>query len=246
MFDKNMKKAISAAVSLGVEKGMDLETAISETLELAESGGIPLDFKSDSNATIQKSMKVEKAAVDLEARTIEGYAATWDLDQVDDVIHKGAFSKSILERLPANLLKVLYQHDELIGKPLEMKEDDFGLWTKSYISDTPLGNAVLQMAADGVLDRLSIGFSIPRGKSEVDEKGIRHIYEAKLMEYSFVTFPANEAAIVTAVKEAFIKDVESKTSGEEIDQKKAAEVEELKEIQDSLKSISDFARLRLY
>src|SRR5690554_6621855 len=54
---------------------------------------------------------------------------------------------------------------------------------------------------DQVVDRMSIGFQIPAGKSEYDKDEVRHIREVKLLEFSPVTFPMNEAAIITGVKQ---------------------------------------------
>lgn len=149
---------------------------------------------------IFRDFQIKAQSVDEEERTVEGYASTWDMDQVDDVIHPGAFQKSIRERFTAGKIKVLWQHSEAIGIPLEMREDSTGLWVKARISRTSLGDEALTLARDGVVDRFSIGFSIPRGKAEIDENGVRHIFEVKLMEFSLVTFAANEAAVLTAVK----------------------------------------------
>lgn len=149
---------------------------------------------------LTKSFEIKRDAVNLEARTFEGYAATWTLDNVNDIIHKGAFTKSIQEAFPANKIKVLWQHQDPIGLPIEMREDDFGLWVKGKVSHTQLGNDALQLMMDGVIDKMSIGFIIPQGKSDLDADGVRHIREVKLMEFSPVTFPANEAAVITAVK----------------------------------------------
>ena len=150
--------------------------------------------------TIFKDFQMKAQTVDLLERTVEGYASTFDMDQVEDMIHAGAFQKSINERFPAGKIKLLWQHSAPIGIPLEMREDAKGLYVKARISKTRQGDEALQLAMDGVVDRFSIGFSIPNGKSEIDEAGIRHIYEAKLMEFSLVTFAANEAAVLTAVK----------------------------------------------
>lgn len=148
-----------------------------------------------------KAVTLKESSVDMDARTFEGYAATWDLDQVADVIHPGAFSKSIREAFPAKRIKVLWQHRDPIGIPIEMREDEKGLWVKGRISKTALGDEALELMRDEVVDRMSIGFSIPAGKAEMDGDGIRHIKEVKLMEFSPVTFPANEAAVITGVKQ---------------------------------------------
>lgn len=149
-----------------------------------------------------KSVELKDSSVDMDARTIEGYASTWEMDRARDIIYRGAFAKSINERFKAGKIKVLWQHADPIGMPVEMREDDYGLYVKSRISKTTLGDEALELARDGVVDRMSIGFSIPAGKSEYDEEeSVRHIREVKLFEYSLVTFPANEGAIVTGVKQ---------------------------------------------
>jgi len=134
-------------------------------------------------------------------RTFEGYASTFgNIDTDGDVIEPGAYSKSIQERFPANKIKVLWQHDEPIGRPLEMREDSRGLHVVGKISETPRGDEAITLARDGVIDTMSVGFMIPAGKSDIDDRGVRHIREAKLFEFSLVTFPANEQAVITGVK----------------------------------------------
>jgi HK97 family phage prohead protease len=148
-----------------------------------------------------KRLALKDQAVDLDARTFQGYAATWDQDQVGDVIHRGAFAKSIKESFPKGRIKILWQHRDPIGLPTEMREDDTGLFVKGRVSKTALGDEALELMRDEVVDSMSIGFVVPMGKSEYDEaEGIRHIREVKLYEFSPVTFPANEAAIITGVK----------------------------------------------
>ena len=148
-----------------------------------------------------KAAPLLDGSVDMDARTFEGYASTWDLDRVDDIIHRGAFAKSIQEGFPSGKIKVLWQHYDPLGMPLEMREDEKGLFVKARVSKTVLGDEALELMRDGVVDTMSIGFSIPSGKSDIDERGIRNIREIKLMEFSPVTFPANEAAVITGVKQ---------------------------------------------
>ena len=147
-----------------------------------------------------KSIELKETAIDMSARTIEGYAATWDLDQANDIINKGAFTKTISEGFPAGRVKMLWQHDAPLGMPSEMFEDDRGLFVKGKISRTQLGDEALELMRDGVVDRMSIGFSIPQNKSGFTDEGVRVISEVKLFEFSPVTFPANEAAHIMAVK----------------------------------------------
>lgn len=146
-----------------------------------------------------KSLSFKASSVDLDERTFKGYASTWDLDQGGDLILKGAFAKTLKEA-GANV-KVLWQHYEPIGRPLKMEEDDTGLFVEAKVSKTRLGDEALELMKDGVIDRMSIGYRIPEGKSDYNgETGVRIIRELKLMEFSVVTFPMNEAAVITDVK----------------------------------------------
>lgn len=147
-----------------------------------------------------KNVQMKSGTIDMSSRTFEGYASTWNEDQTGDIIHQGAFKKSIMEGLPANRIKVLWQHDQPLGMPMEMSENEHGLYVKAKVSRTRLGDEALELMRDGVVDRMSIGFSIPTNKSFYDEDGRRNITEVKLMEFSPVTFPANESAVITSVK----------------------------------------------
>lgn len=145
-----------------------------------------------------KSLNFEQKAVNKSERTFEGYASTFDLDLGGDLITKGAFTKTLQEA--GARVKVLWQHSDPIGRPIEMEEDDKGLFVKAKISKTRLGDEALELMHDGVIDRMSIGYRIPEGKSEYNSDGIRIIRELKLLEFSVVTFPMNEAAVITDVK----------------------------------------------
>src|SRR5690625_3076886 len=149
-----------------------------------------------------KSVELKESTVDMDGRTIEGYASTWERDQTGDVIHQGAFAKSINERFRAGRIKVLWQHAEPIGVPLEMREDEHGLFVKSRISKTRLGDEALELARDGVVDAMSIGFSVPTGKWDYDEdSNTRHIREVKRFEYSLAPCRAREGARVTGINQ---------------------------------------------
>lgn len=136
-------------------------------------------------------------------RRVEAYASTFgNVDHDNDVILAGAFTKTIAEAFPANKIKTLWQHNwsQPIGRPVAMAQDSKGLITETEISKTTLGNDVIALIEDDVINTTSIGFWIPAGKSAKRPDGVREIAEVALMEYSFVTFPANDQAIVTGMK----------------------------------------------
>lgn len=134
---------------------------------------------------------------------VAGYASTFgNIDAYGDVVEKGAFTRTLKAR--KNQIKFLKYHDpnQPIGKVVEIKEDDVGLWVKAVFSSTIAGQEARAEVLEGVLDSFSIGFTPMKTKSGKSEDGriINHIQEVKLYEFSLVTFPANEEAIVTAVK----------------------------------------------
>lgn len=158
-----------------------------------------MNQKATNDERVLKALEF-KAAVNLEERTFEGYASTFgNVDQVGDIIMQGAFTKTIQERFPKGDIKILWQHYEPLGMPIEIREDENGLYVKGRISKTALGDDALELMRDGVVNRMSIGFSIVKADFD-DQTGNRIIREVKLWEFSPVTFPANEKAVITAVK----------------------------------------------
>lgn len=153
-----------------------------------------------------KAISFKADDVDAEKRIISGYASTYDLDQGGDIIVKGAFAKTL--ETSANKVKVLWQHnsDQPIGKPKSMREDDKGLYVESYIAKTARGDEALELVKEGIIDSMSIGYMV--NDSEYKDDGVRVIKELTLMEYSLVTWPMNEAAIITGVKSLRPKEIE--------------------------------------
>lgn len=155
----------------------------------------------------QKAFAFDITNVDMTGRTVEGYGAAFgNVDAYGDVIHKGAFTKTISER--GQKVKFLYQHDTemVLGRIVELREDDRGLFVKAIVSDTQLGRDVLALLKDGALDGLSIGYDVIKGGLDYTENKdgsvTRNLREIRLWEISLVTFPANEAATVVALKAA--------------------------------------------
>lgn len=158
----------------------------------------------------------------LQTDCFEGYASTWDLDETGDMIEKGAFALSLAEYQETGT--ICWQHfwDTPIGKPLDVHEDDTGLFVRAKISQTEQGKDALILLRDGVVTKMSIGFVIEGYRILSDEEGeallgveeyaealrtipwwrdgIRVITQIKLYEISLVTIPANMNANVTGVK----------------------------------------------
>lgn len=131
------------------------------------------------------------------------YASAFgNLDAHRDIIEQGAYSKTIKELGPSgkNRIKHLWQHwgDTIIGKPLSMTEDSKGLRIDSFVSDIN-GGDYRKMYRDGLITEHSVGI-IPMKEEYSKEDDINIIKEAKMLEYSAVTWGANEETPVVDVK----------------------------------------------
>jgi HK97 family phage prohead protease len=138
----------------------------------------------------------EIVPVDSGGWEIAGYASTFggEPDSYGDVVAPGAFAASIAAR-PT---KFLYEHHTPIGKQLELREDAHGLYGRWSIVDTAVGTDAYKLAKAGVLDALSIGYQTK--DSEVASDGTRTLKVVDLFEVSAVAIPANQNAVITAVK----------------------------------------------
>lgn len=149
-----------------------------------------------------------------DTRVFEGYASIFGVaDHDDEVIAKGAFKATLREwKAKGKLPKLLLQHgfgffgggavDMVpIGKWEEMREDDTGLFARGRLFDveTDRVKAVYAAMKEGELDGLSIGFRMRKFKID-QQTGIRTLTDIELWETSIVTFPANNAARISAVK----------------------------------------------
>lgn len=157
--------------------------------------------KSDASTREYKSFKFELESADDESGEFSGYAAVFgNVDSGRDVIEKGAFSKTIREDF--DRIKILSQHNDCelpIGKPLELREDEKGLYIRGKISDTHKGRDIRTLLRDGVLNELSIGYDAIDFEYD-GENGIRHLNEVKLWEVSIVTWAMNDLAKIEEVK----------------------------------------------
>lgn len=154
--------------------------------------------KDFSDPDFSKSIK----DVDKKTGIVTGYFAAFNnVDLGGDMIEPGAFTKTIGERGPqgANRIQFLNQHDtwQNLGKPQVLKEDNYGLYHESKISQTTLGKDALILLEDNVLDSFSIGYRVT---TENIVNDVNHLKEIYLYEGSLVTFPMNESAIVTGLK----------------------------------------------
>lgn len=133
----------------------------------------------------------------------EGYGSTFgNVDRGMDMVVAGAFRRTLKER-KLNSIKMLRDHDtrKVVGKWLELREDERGLYAKGklFADGVQLAKETLHLMREGALDALSIGYRTVKAAWDEDA-GIRKLLDVDLWEISVVTFPMNEMATVDAVK----------------------------------------------
>lgn len=124
-----------------------------------------------------------------------------DTDSDKDIIIPGAYQKTLSERGPVSQkprIKHLRDHWDLIGKPIEMTEDQKGLLVLSQLSNSTAGRDTIEDYKLNLLEH-SVGFEIMKSDPR-DEKGIQIIREIKLWEYSSVSWGANENTPLVEMK----------------------------------------------
>lgn len=160
-----------------------------------------LSYKSILNGSVKD--------VDVKKRIVTGYLSSFDTKDYDnDVIVKGAYSKSINER--KNNIFFLNQHDwkQPHGKFNVLTEDSKGLYFEStpFVDGVSYSEDTLKLYDAGIIKEHSVGFNVV--KSDFDTKdNVRVIKEIKLYEGSNVTLGANENTPFTGMKSMTLQEV---------------------------------------
>ncbi len=148
----------------------------------------------------------------------EGHFSVFgNLDEGNDIVYPGAFTKTIRER--GKRVKVFYAHDweKLIGPPpAVLREDDYGLFASGHLTlDSFWGRETWALMKDNALTEGSFGYEAIKVEYEgADGKPIndpwdifapgviRHLKEVKLYEISPVPLGMNALTSIRAVKAA--------------------------------------------
>lgn len=134
--------------------------------------------------------------------TFEGYGSIFgNVDSYNDRVMRGAFSKSLeRHRNEGTRVLMLWQHNpsEPIGVWDELQEDERGLFGKGrLILEVQKAREVHALMKAQAISGLSIGY---REVKATARDGVSELEELDLREISPVSFPANTAARVEAVK----------------------------------------------
>ena len=112
-------------------------------------------------------------------------------DSVGDIIHRGAFTKTIAENGPKGTQRILHFKNHspwhVTGVLQELYEEGKYLIGVSRITSTTLGKDTMIEYREKVIREHSIGYSVVKQEPEENDAGeviARHLYELKLYEGS--------------------------------------------------------------
>jgi HK97 family phage prohead protease len=147
---------------------------------------------------VRKDFKLRlKGSVDEATGSFKGIASVYsNVDLGGDVVDRGAFEKTLRE---GRTFPLLWQHNTSlpIGS-VQISDSDVGLQVDGkLVLEDPQARIALAHLKAKTIKGLSIGFDTIKDSIE---NGVRHLKELRLWEVSVVTFPMNEAAMVTSVK----------------------------------------------
>lgn len=140
-------------------------------------------------------------SVDTGARTFRGLSSTWEKDLGGDLIHKGAFARTLDHwRTSGRTIALTDGHPELeggpqadrvLGKMVDAGETSDGLVTEFKMRSTQRATEALEAIEGGYLTGLSITYKAVQAKRE---REARHIHEIKLHSVGLVTAGMNPGA----------------------------------------------------
>ena len=136
-----------------------------------------------------------------------GYASIFgNVDSYGEVVVKGAFAESLREQ-PS--VPVYWSHQMSnpmmnIGKTIELREDDRGLFVKAQLDlDSEMGAQVHRLIKDGRVGQMSFAFDVEDyAMADSDELGPHvELRKLKVHEVSVVQVGANQATELLDVKD---------------------------------------------
>lgn len=149
-----------------------------------------------------------KADAQVEGKFEGHFAIFGNVDDGGDIVHPGAFAKTLQERKGRIQQFYLHNWDRLTGPPPEVVEEDAtGLHVAGRVTvDAMWGHEVWALMKDSALREGSFGYeTIKSDQGDVNGRLVRNLRELKLYEVSFVPLGMNALTTVRAVKRAALQ-----------------------------------------
>lgn len=127
---------------------------------------------------------------------IEGYASTNDIDRAGDVVPPQVWQAGLQNYLKNPIILAYHDHDDPVGRMVEHRVDERGLWIKARISAAA---EVFNLIKDGVLTAFSVGFRVKDAEYNSASE-VFYVKELELIEISVVSVPANQNTLFSLSK----------------------------------------------
>jgi HK97 family phage prohead protease len=138
---------------------------------------------------------------------VSGLAAVYNnVDLQDDQLAPGALSKTVGDwsRARSRVPLIDWHGDSLnrlIGSVVELKSIAEGLWFRARFAATEAAQQARQLAREGHLSGVSIGYlPIRQSFKTIGGRRVRILHEVRLLEISLTPVPANPEAQLASVK----------------------------------------------
>lgn len=146
----------------------------------------------NSAFTIKQDALPQTGNTTIESIFIEGYASTIDIDRQGDVVPKSVWEAGIQNYLKNPIILAQHDYDDPIGRMVDYKIDDKGLWVKARISSA--AEECYGLIKDKVLTAFSIGFKVLDAEYNSAAE-VFLIKELELVEISVVSVPCNQNTV---------------------------------------------------
>lgn len=178
------------------------------------------DFKASPSVRLAPISK-GRVQVDEDTRTIRGVITSEDIDRDGEVVLTKGLDLENFQKNPV----VLFMHDPfaVIGKSTFQKtrkrQGRNEMFADTVFAETTLAQEVFELSKGEFLRGISIGMNFrsmerraPTPKEIKSRPELAEaeaiIEKAEMIEFSFVSIPANQEALTTAVNKGFIKETE--------------------------------------
>jgi len=146
----------------------------------------------NSAFTVKQDILPQAGSSSIESIFIEGYASTIDIDRQGDVVPKSVWEAGIQNYLKNPIILAQHDYDDPIGRMVDYKIDDKGLWVKARISSA--AEECYGLIKDKILTAFSIGFKVLDAEYNSAAE-VFLIKELELVEISVVSVPCNQNTV---------------------------------------------------
>jgi HK97 family phage prohead protease len=130
---------------------------------------------------------------------IEAMASTPDVDRGNDVVKPTAFARTMPEFMQNPVMMFNHNAMATIGRILEYKIDENGLWVRGGILPTETGKEVAMLIRGDVVKSMSFRYSIVDW-TQGEEGAANELNEVDVYEIGPVSIPMNPAALIEQAK----------------------------------------------